>query len=99
MTQIKYPTLSGIQKGKFLSVSGYPFDDRPLEDRFMTDRPNNRVDWKYSPWAFSYIYQTDTGYLICELVHRMTNNRVYGWDKYGTNLDNEITEAIYPLHL
>ena len=26
---------------------------------------------------------TDTGYLVCELPHRMSNNSIHGWDREG----------------
>ena len=35
------------------------------------------------------------GFLVCELVHRMTNNRIYGWDYDGNELPNEILNRYF----
>lgn len=90
-----YSTLSDIQKELFLKTSGYEYDGKDLQGFFQTDRPYNNSDYKYSPWTFSYVYVTETGYLICELSHRMTNNRIYGWDAMGNELPYEISKKYF----
>ena len=90
--------LTPIQKEKFLSISGYEFTFTELKGRFSTPYPNNDRKWKYSPWIFTYIIEEETGNLICELEHRMTNNRIYGWDKEGNELPIEILSKYFKQH-
>lgn len=91
----KFKTPSKIQQKKFKEVCGYPYIEGQVKGKFNTDRPNNKK-WDYSPWQFSFVFQQKTGYLICELTHRMTNNRTYGWDMDGHEIDSKIIEKIYP---
>ncbi len=90
--------LSSIQKQKFLSTSGFEYTSNELKGRFKTPYPYNNREWEFSPWHFSYIIEEDTGNLICELTHRMTNNRIYGWDKYGNDLPDEILHRYFTPH-
>ncbi len=42
------------------------------------------VSQKKKPYMdFIYVIKPETGNLICERKHRMTNNRIFGWDKNG----------------
>ena len=91
--------LSDIQRELFLSISGKPYDGNALKGRFSTSAPYNNQKYKYSPWLFTYVIEPDTGYLICELVHRMTNNRIYGWDRKGNELSWEIRERYFKPHM
>ncbi|MGM1055438.1 MAG: hypothetical protein ACQEWG_06090 [Bacteroidota bacterium] len=91
--------LADIQKKKFLETSGKKYIGKELKGSFSTKRPYNDEKWeKYSPWLFSYVIEPETGNLICELEHRMTNNRIYGWDKVGNELENEIIEKYFIPH-
>ena len=88
--------LTDIQKQKFLETSGKEFSGEALKGRFSTTRAYNDPKWEqYSPWIFSYVIEADTGNLICQLVHRMTNNRIFGWDREGNELPSDITEKYY----
>ncbi len=89
--------LTEIQKEKFLSISGFEFTSNELRGSFTTSFPYNNREWKLSPWFFSYIIE-DTGNLICELEHRMTNNRIYGWDKLGNDLPESILNKYFTPH-
>ena len=91
----QYSHLSNVQKIKFKEVCGYEYKGDSLSGRFMTDRPYDR-DWHLSPWHFSFVFKQDTGFLFCELAHRMTNNRAFGWDYEGNELNVAIIEEIYP---
>ncbi len=82
--------LSEIQKKKFKEISGVEFIFKDRENGFLTRYPYNNREWKYSSWEFNYVIEEGTNNLICELYHRMTNNRIYGWDKDGNELDEEI---------
>jgi len=64
---------------------------------FSTDRPYDK-QWDLSPWWFTYILEPETGFLICELDHRMTNNRIYGWDRKGNELTSVIKEKYFKPH-
>lgn len=91
--------LTDIQKKKFLETSGHEYTGEALKGKFDTSRAfNDPIGEKYSPWIFSYIIEEDTGNLICELVHRMTNNRIFGWDKAGNELPKEVTEIYFKPH-
>ena len=78
--------LTQVQKEKFLSISGVEFTFNDLHGEFSTPYPYNNREWNLSPWRFSYVIEEDTGDLICKLSHRMTDDRIYGWDKYGNEL-------------
>ncbi len=93
---IKFKSLSDIQKIKFKEMAGYEYDNESLSGRFSTDRPFNKDDWKLSPWLFSFVFEQDSGNLLCELYHRMTNNRTNGWDQEGNEIDYTIVDKIYP---
>lgn len=91
--------LTIIQKKRFLETSGKEFTGKELKGRFSTKRPYNDENWEnQSPWLFSYVIEPETGNLICELEHRMTNNRIYGWDKVGNELQNEVIEKYFKPH-
>jgi len=89
-----YKTLSDIQKKLFLQTSGYEYDGKQ-RGFFQTDRPYNNSGYQHSPWNFSFVIEPETGYLICELSHRMTNNRIYGWDALGNELTYELTKKYF----
>lgn len=94
-----YNSLSEKQKVYFLEISGTDYIEGKLNDSFPTNKAYNDKKWEnHSPWIFSYIIESDTGYFICELVHRMTNNRIYGWDREGNELSSEITEKYFKPH-
>ena len=90
--------LTPIQKEKFLSISGTEFVSTQLNGEFTTPYPYNNREWDLSPWHFSYVIEEDTGNLICELSHRMTNNRIYGWDRIGNELSKEILYKYFTPH-
>jgi hypothetical protein len=90
--------LSQIQKDLFLSISGFEFSFVELKGRFTTPFPYNNKEWKLSPWIFNYVIESETGYLICELDHRMTNNRIYGWDKEGNVLPQGVLGRYFIQH-
>ena len=92
-------TLTDIQKKKFLETSGKEYLGKELHGDFSTTRAYNDEKWEsHSPWIFSYVIEPETGYLICELVHRMTNNRIFGWDKDGNDLLSDITGKYFKPH-
>jgi hypothetical protein len=84
-----YKLLSQIQKEKFLEVSGIEYDGSQLKGDFSTPYPFNNREWTLSPWKFSFVFEEETGNLFCELMHRMTNNRVFGWDYAGNELSKD----------
>ena len=106
--------LTQIQKEKFLSISGVEFSAdlirqfpasfikerflsiSSLSGQFETTYPNKGND--FSPWIFTFVIEEETGNLICELVHRMTNNRIRGWDKLGNELPREILHKYFTPH-
>ncbi len=95
-----YNSLSEIQRQKFFEISGKEYKEGKLRDKLYTHNAYNDNIWEqYSPWVFSYVIEPDTGYFICELAHRMTNNRIYGWDREGNELGTEITEKYFEEHL
>jgi len=93
-----YKTLSKIQKELFLSISGKEYIENNLRGEFLTDRPYNNDEYDLSPWIFTFFFEQKTGYLICEIVHRLTNNRIYGWDSNGNELDVQITTKYFKNH-
>ncbi|MRT92009.1 hypothetical protein [Ancylomarina sp. 16SWW S1-10-2] len=46
--------------------------------------------YKFSPWQFRYIFDSEKGYLICELSNEIATYRLYGWDHKGNELSTEI---------
>jgi hypothetical protein len=89
--------LTKIQKKKFLEISGHEYSGDNLKGSFATNRAYNDKKWeKHSPWIFSYIIDYQNEYLVCELAHRMTNERVYGWDKEGNSLKQQILDKYFP---
>lgn len=91
--------LTKIQKTKFFEISGKEYEGDILEGSFKTNRAYNDPKWeKHSPWIFSFVIEPDTGNLICELEHRMTNNRILGWDKEGNELPKDIKEKYFKPH-
>jgi len=93
-----YIGLSNIQKIKYQQVCGYEYSGNELSGKILTDRPYDKK-WNLSPWYFSFIFQQYTGFLFCELDHRMTNNRTFGWDYHGNDIDSKLIDTIYPPHL
>ncbi len=89
-----YDTLSPIQKEKFLAISGEVYRGG-TEGNFLTKYPYNDRDWKLSPWRFIFVLEKETGDFVCELSHRMTNNRIYGWDQEGNALPDEVLHKIF----
>ena len=91
--------LTEIQKQKFFETAGKEYEGTELKGKFSTNRAYNDTKWEdHSPWIFSYVIEPDTGNLICELAHRMTNNRIFGWDKHGNELPRDITEQYFKPH-
>lgn len=90
--------LTTIQKEKFLSISGVEFTFEKLKGQFTTLYPYNNRKWNLSPWIFTYVIEENTGNFICELEHRMTNNRIYGWDKLGNELSEKILHKYFTPH-
>ena len=91
--------LTAIQKEKFLETSGKEYSGKELKHQFLTNKAYNDTKWEnHSPWLFSYVIELETNYLICELEHRMTNNRIFGWDKDGNELSSEIKEKHFKPH-
>ncbi len=87
--------LTPIQKEKFLSISGFEYTTNERQGQFVTPFPYNNREWNLSPWHFSYIIEETTGNLICELAHRMTNNRIYGWDRLGNELPDSVLQKYF----
>jgi hypothetical protein len=90
--------LSEIQKQKFKELSGFDFEFTENIGEFQTPYPYNNRDWEYSPWYFKFVIEKGTNNLICELSHRMTNNRVYGWDVNGKELNDKILNKYFKSH-
>ncbi|MDE0659259.1 MAG: hypothetical protein OXI79_06365 [Gammaproteobacteria bacterium] len=102
-----YDGLSNEQHQRFRALSGEDYethssdyvDDGGLRTgKFLTKHPYDNKDWKLSPWHFSFVLEKDTGYLVCELEHRMTNNRIHGWDRRGVELPDEILHRHFQPH-
>lgn len=89
-----YDTLSPVQKEKFLAISGEVYKEG-TEGNFLTKYPYNNRDWKLSPWHFTFMLEKETGHFVCELSHRMTNNRIYGWDQEGNELPDEVLHKFF----
>ena len=93
---MSYKDLSSIQKEKYKSISGYEYIENSLNGKVMTNNAYNEKKWeKYSPWIFEYQFHQDTGFFFCCLFHRMTNNRPFGWDYHGNELDYKLITKIY----
>ena len=93
--------LTDTQKELFKDRSGFDYDNMPDEcskdeefTSFRTPYPYNDREWKLSPWWFTFVIE-ENGNLITEIEHRMTNNRIIGWDKEGKKLSNEITSKYF----
>ncbi|MEO0469148.1 MAG: hypothetical protein AAF206_05970 [Bacteroidota bacterium] len=91
--------LSKAQEEAFLNLSGKHFDGKSYQVKIRTEFPYNNREWQYSPWLFSWVIESESGYLICELVHRMTNNRIHGWDREGNELPAEISHRHFQPHI
>ena len=87
--------LTSIQEEKFLAISGHEFTFDTLAGNFNTAYPYNNKEWQYSPVWFEYIIEKETGNMICELSHKMTNNRIYGWDSEGNELPDKILHKYF----
>ncbi len=90
-----HKTLSNIQKQYYHKLSGEKYVGTEHFGTFETDSPFEDKQHKGSSWIFTFVFDPETGYLICELSHRMTNNRVYGWDYEGNELSNDITTKYF----
>ncbi len=99
-----YETLSPSQEKKFHDISGKEYVAHHLNEvdlsflvagTFITEYPYNNRDWDLSPWRFTFVMAKKTGNFICELRHRMTNNRIYGWDQEGNELPSEILDRYF----
>lgn len=95
MNQRRFRGPSSAQQNEYLGVTGYPWRDGADEGAFSTDRPFNKP-WDLSPWGVRYQFDAVTGCLYCELSHRMTNNRCYGWDYAGAPLGDAQIAKVYP---
>ena len=102
-----YDDLSAEQLERFRALSGedYETNSRDYSDegglktgKFLTKRPYDDKDWRLSPWNFSFVLEKETGYLVCELGHRMTNNRIHGWDRGGNELPDAILHRYFRPH-
>ncbi|PKQ64235.1 hypothetical protein BZG02_05280 [Labilibaculum filiforme] len=82
--------LSEIQKQNYFNLCGEPCLLTELNGRFFTSKPYNNEFYKFSPWQFTYLFDSEKGYLICELSHEIAKNRLYGWDHNGNELSGEI---------
>ncbi len=88
--------LTKIQKEKFLEIACIEYDGKTMRGSFLTKYPYNDKSWSHSPWNFRFQIDTKTGNLYCELSHRMTNNRMYGWNANGDELTLQDIRKIYP---
>ena len=92
--------ISEVQKQKFLDISGIEYlEEHELEGKFMTPYPFNNKEWDLSPWNFSYVYDSVTGFLHMEIDHRMTNNRIFCVDSNGDSINGEEQFKYFKLHL
>lgn len=87
------------QRKCFVEVTGHPWPAGEIRGEFQTSRPFNDLDWQYSPWNVRFEFHSSSRHLYCELNHRMTNSRGYGWDAEGTPLPNAEVAEIYPSRL
>ena len=94
-----FADLSGVvyDESKIKRLDTYDFDEETDQHGFRADYPfgRDKNDEAY-PWWFSYVFNESDGTLICELSHRFTNNRVYGWYQNGTKIPYKICDKIYP---
>lgn len=88
--------LSAIQREKFLEISGMEYDGHSTKGEFLTKYPYNDSDWKMSPWLFKFIFDINTKNFYCDLSHRMSNNRMFGWNYFGEKLSKENIETYFP---
>lgn len=90
-----HTNLSEIQKQKYFSLCGESYQSKALKGRFSTSKPYNNEYYKFSPWHFRYVFDSETGYLICELFHEIANSRLYAWDHNGDELSSEILSEYF----
>lgn len=90
--------ISKIQKEKYKDFSGLDYVGSENRGSFQTLYPHNDHNWKSSPFNFSFIFEQETGNLICELDHRMTNNEIRGWDQEGNDLSEKTTGKYFLPH-
>ena len=88
--------MTEFQKEQFYNCSGYKYEDKKELSEFQTEYPYNNREWKYGPWLFSFQFNEESGDFICELYHRMTNHRVYGWRQDGSSISVLSCEEVYP---
>ncbi len=94
-----FADLSGVSydESKIKMLPTYEFDEETEQHGFRADYPFGRdKNEEPFPWWFSFVFNERDGSLICELSHRMTNNRVYGWNQNGTELAYAVCEKAYP---
>ena len=92
--------LTKNQKQKFLDISGIEYlEEHELEGKFMTPYPFNNKEWDLSPWHVSFIFDKSTNYLHIELDHRMTNNRIFCFDKNGESIEGKERFKFYQQHI
>ncbi len=80
--------LTKIQKQRFKGFTGVDFTFSEKQGQCISTKPFNNLQWKGSPWLVVYVVD-EQGNLLCELNHRLTNNRITGWNKEGVELDKE----------
>ena len=85
-----------LSKETVLNISGYRYEEMKALSEFPTEYLYNNREWKYGPWSFSYMFDENSEDLICELYHRMTNHRVYGWRSDGTKISETECERVFP---
>ena len=97
MEKDKYNDLSDIQKEKYKSVSGHNYVECSISGNFPTLLAYCKTVWK-SPWLFKFQFYQETGKLFCFLAHRMTNERIFGWDYEGNKIEYKEVEKIFPIY-
>lgn len=90
-----YTNLSEIQKQNYFNLCGEAYLSAELNGKFQTNKPYNNELYKFSPWQFRYIFDSEKGYLICELFHKIAKSRMYGWDHNGDELSTEILMSYF----
>ena len=93
--RVVYKSLSDIQKQKFLEVSGKKYSGKELRGKLLTEIPYGDDKFDLSPYIFSWIFDGERGYFVCEMVHKFTNNQVYGWDYEGNELSGEMKSKYF----
>lgn len=101
-----YDGLSTAQQERYRALAGEDYethsgdyvDQEELRTgQFMTKRPYDK-HWEGTPWIFTFVLEKKTGHLVCELEHRLTNNRIHGWDRSGNELPDAILHGHFQPH-